>query len=103
MESILYAVLDTDLGPRKVRLSEALPQHAADLLFAATQVDPRETQQRRDRFGRYAPKLRPLSYPGWTVFGRPVRFFALRHPGDPGWPSTAPKLRLRDDHRIATA
>lgn len=103
--AILYAVLDTPKGMRKVRLSDALPDRVAFDLFEAVETDHRPTQQRRDSIGRYAPKnrLRQIVGPGYTVVNQPVRFFALRSPQDPDWPATAPKMILRDMHGIYTA
>jgi hypothetical protein len=103
MDAILYAVIDTERGPERVRLSEPLRLRVADDLFAAVTTDHRQPQGRRDMWGRYMPRQRPISYPGWTVRGRAVRFFALRHPEDPAWPASAPHDILTDDHRIATA
>jgi hypothetical protein len=103
MDAILYAVIDTERGPEKVRLSEPLPQRVADDLFAAVIRDHRLPAKRRDQWGRFAPSLRPVCYPGWTVRGRAVRFFALRSPEDPTWPAAKPHDIITDDHRIATA
>ena len=86
MESnhILYAVLDTIHGPHRVRLSRPLPWGIA--------VDMHEALHGRTR----RSYERPVVNPGYTVYGRPVRYFAVRHANDPKWPATKPILRLTD-------
>lgn len=100
--TVLYAVLDTATGMKRVRCSEALTQRVADDLFDAVYADNRAPQQRRDRIGRYTRKQRGIMRPGWKANGQPVSYFALRALDDPAWPASGPVHHLRDDHRIAT-
>lgn len=91
----VYAVLDTIHGPHKVRVSEHLSGNQPWDVFAALEADPRPTQLRRDTMGRYAPRKRRIVNPGYSIYGRPVRFFAVRATDDPQWPSAAPVLSVR--------
>lgn len=91
----VYAVLDTIHGPHKVRVSDHLTGQTPWDVFYMLEEDPRETQLRRDRCGRYVKRRRNLVYPGYECYGRPVRFFAVRATDDPNWPADRPVLSIR--------
>ena len=83
---ILYAVLDTIHGPHRVRLSRALPYAVA--------VAAHEALHRRLTGPDAGTYNRPIVRPGFTVYGRPVAYFAVRSAADPEWPATRPVLTL---------
>lgn len=77
----VYAVLDTIHGPHRVRVSAPLTWNAAqDSHLALHQTD-----------GTYD---RPVVFPGYEVYGRPVKFFAVRATNDPQWPADKPVLTV---------
>lgn len=90
----VYAVLDTALGPHKVRVSAHTDWITAQAVFAALEEDPRPPQTRRGVAGQYASRLRRIVNPGYSCYGRPVKFFAVRASNDPAWPADRPVLRV---------
>lgn len=93
--SAVYAVLDTAIGTHKVRVSDHTDWETAQTIFSALEIDPRPTDERRDRYGRFTTKLRRIVNPGYTCYGREVRYFAVRDTNDPNWPASRPVLALK--------
>jgi hypothetical protein len=87
----VYAVLDTIHGPHPVRLSEYLSYGEA--------VDRHEALYGRSAHYPYG-YARPVCDPGYTVYGRRVRWFAVRSVTDPNWPACGPVLPLKDEGAI---
>lgn len=78
----VFAVLETVHGPHKVRVSDALDWPDAIDAHNALHMDD------RNRW------VRPVTNPGFSVYGRAVRYFAVRSITDPDWPGIRPVLSI---------
>lgn len=80
----VYATLDTGLGLHRVRVSDHVDWHSA--------VAMHESLHRDTETGKYN---RPVMFPGYSVYARPVKFFSVRASNDPQWPAGRPVLTVK--------
>lgn len=93
-----YAAVDTfDGGTLKVPVSDRTDYPTAvayhETLYGRQWKPWPATSSPLQQVGAYD---RGVSYPGWSVLGWPVRYFAVRSADDPNWPADAPTRAAAD-------